>query len=127
MNRMLFTRYEATFKILRDIWKSFRSDLWLNHTYFTIKSAHLSLDVYRYRPLVSSIYFFFHGIFIYMEYSFTGVFFMIGIFLLRSYKLIENLIFILESWWFNKTFKLTKYKDSLSKNSCIITLNKYNN
>ena len=32
MNRMLFTRYEATFKILRDIWKSFRSDPWLNHT-----------------------------------------------------------------------------------------------
>jgi hypothetical protein len=31
-----------------------------------------------------------------MEYSFTGVFFMIGIFLLRSYKLIENLRFILE-------------------------------
>lgn len=32
MNRMLFTRYEATLKILRDIWKSFRSDPWLNHT-----------------------------------------------------------------------------------------------
>jgi hypothetical protein len=64
MNRMLFTRYETTFKILRDTWKSFRSDPWLNHTYFTIKSAHLSLDVYRYRPLVSFIYLFFHGIFI---------------------------------------------------------------
>lgn len=99
-----------------------------------IKSAHLSLYVYRYRPLESSIYLFFFSLIWYfylygMQLYWCFLYYwLIGIFLLRSYKLIENLRFILEPRWFNKTFKLTKYKDSLSKNSCIITysMNKYN-
>ena len=37
----------------------------------------------------------------------------------------RNLKFILEWRWFNKITKLTKYKDFLSKNLYIITLNKY--
>jgi hypothetical protein len=46
--------------------------------------------------LLNFLFTLFHGIFIYMKYNFIGVFFMIGIFLLRSNKLIQNLIFILE-------------------------------
>jgi hypothetical protein len=72
----------------------------------------VSIGRYANRNFVVSHYllnllftFFFHDIFIYMEYNFTSVFFMIRILLLRSYKLIENLRFILK----NKTFKLTKY------------------